>query len=263
MTPQEGTDPYPLIETCLDFFEHYGGIIITGAFFLLMFYIFYWIIIIAPRRVRQVYTTLTRRGYSPLNPDSEEIENIVHALAPVYPRRPRKDAEVPQWKCHFAVKYHTVNQAARYIVHVSRSQIDQPGVRYNSTLRKTDLILEKRKLKFTEPVHIFPVKNRGDVLWEWRYKLKKVSQGPDQEFLDQFMIYTKSGKISFFPDPLREALMGVYEVITDRSHYCFQHGIHFKFQKDGWGICPTHEVYKVKDINMLIGVAETISLALS
>jgi len=264
MNLQELIDKYPFIKTALDFLDQYGGMIFAAAFFLLMFYIFYWIIVIAPRRVKKVFSYLNKRlGYATLDKDSKVIVQMINTLAPIFPVGPLKDHDVPEWTRQLAVKMRTVNNADRYIINVRRSQVDKVGVRMNSTLRKTNLVLEKRKLKFTEPVHIHPIKNRVQIRWKDRYKLKKVSSGLDREFLKNYNMYNKSGKISNFPSPLRDALMNVCPSLCDRSRFCFQNGVTLKFQKEGWGICPVNEIYKEKDMKVLIDVIEKISVALS
>ncbi|MBW1985079.1 MAG: hypothetical protein JRI53_10195 [Deltaproteobacteria bacterium] len=261
MNPQELFDKYPVLKQILDFFEQYGGLLLVIAFAVLMIYIFYWIIVIAPRRVRQVFAELSAKGYSTIDPDSQEISQIVTQLAPIYPIGPRKDQEIPEWKKNLAVKLHSANNVTRYVVNVSRSQIDKLG-RMNSTLRKTNIILEKRKLQFSESVYIYPVKNHCSVLWEWRYKLKKITSGLDNEFLEKYHAYSKSGEIQDFPSSFRAVLMNSCAVLCDTSFYCFQGGVTLKFQKEGWGLCPANEIYKFKDMKMLIEIADAISRAL-
>jgi len=263
MNLQELIEKYPFIKQVLDFLDQYAGIIFACAFGLLIIYIFYWIIVIAPRRVKQVFAYLSNLGYAIVNHNSKQIIQLIKTLAPIYPSRPLKDQDVPEWKRQTAVKMRTVNNADRYIINVRRSQVDTLGVKRRSTFRKTNLILEMRTLKFSEPVHIYPVKNRNSILWKDRYKLKKISTGLDKEFSKNYHVYTKSGKVSKFPSPLRDALLNVCGSLCDTSRFCFQNGVTLKFQKEGWGICPNNEIYKVKDMKALIEITEKISLALS
>jgi len=263
MNLQELFDKYPALNQFLDLLDPYVGLIITTAFFTLMIYIFYWIIVIAPRRVRQVFNEFSAMGYSAIDPDSEEISRVVSQLAPIYPTGPRKDQEIPEWKKHLAAKLHSENNVTRYIVNVSRSQIDKQG-KMNSTLRKTNLIIEKRRLKFSESIYLYPVKNRCRISWEERYNLKKIPKGLDldKEFLENYHVYSRSGEIRYFPNAFRDALINSCAALCDISLYCFQGGVTLKFQEEGWGICPSNEVYKSNDMKVLIEIADTISKAL-
>jgi hypothetical protein len=262
MNVQEFFDKYPVLKQVLDFLEQNGGLILVIVFTILMIYIFYWIIVIAPRRVRQVFTELSTMGYSDADTDSKEVEQTVDLLAPIYPISPRKDQEIPEWKMHLALRRYAAGNTTRYIVNVSRSQIDKVG-RMNSTLRKTNLILEKRDLNFSEPVYIYPFKNPGSVQWEERHKLQKITSGLDKELLKKYHVYSKSAVIKYFPKTLIDALMTVCDTLCDTSLYCFQGGVILKFQKEGWGICPANEIYKITDMKVLIKIADDISNALS
>jgi hypothetical protein len=255
-------DKYPILNQILDFLEQYGGLIFAAAFFALMFYIFYWIIVIAPRRVRKVFFELSAMGYSTTDPDSKEMSQIITQLSPIYPIGPRKDQEVPEWKKRLAVKRYSGSDVTRYIINVSRSQIDKLG-KMNSTFRKTNLILEKRNLQFSEPVYIYPVKNRCNVSWEERYKLKKISSGLDKAFLEKYHAYSTSGEIQQFPSSFRAVLINSCAVLCDTSRFCFQGGVILNFQKEGWGICPANEIYHFKDMKVLLEIVDAISRALS
>ncbi|MBN1783080.1 hypothetical protein JW948_18235 [bacterium] len=263
MNLQQLVDQHSFIANVLSILDRYGGLIMLCAFGILMIVIFYWIIVIAPRRVKQVYAGLLKKGYQTADPASRDIGQVIKTLSPVYPIRPLKDQPVPDWSVDLAVRMPAVNGSTRYVIHVRRSQVDRLSPRPASSLRKTDLILEKVSLKFTEPLFIVPIRNRCDVLWEWRYQLKKTTAGLDEAFLKKYHVYSRSGTADYFPVALRDALLHICPILCDTSKFCLQGGVTLKFQKDGWGLCPAHEIYKSSDMETLLRAAEAVSGAIS
>ncbi len=163
----------------------------------------------------------------------------------------------------YALKRHTVNYTTRYIVNVSRSQVDRPGVKQKHTFRRTNLFLEKRRLSFKEAIYVSPRKNFDSVRWDKRYHLKLVEKGPDSEFLKHYRVFSKSGRAPDLSRKLQNTLLQHIASLNDRSRFCLQGGIVLGFSKAGWTMTPSNEVYAMKDMNLLIDVMEAVSDALA
>ncbi len=247
------------MNTIINLFNTYAGPVFALIFFSIMGCIFYWVIVIAPRKIKGMFSELQKEGYQVIEVDDISLKDDISQLAAIYPVRPRKDQEeITPWNIRNVIR--RIDQhATRLIAHVSRLQIDQPGVKHNATSRVTILFIEKRKLDIISDIHITPKNNSGNNLWEKRYKASLVTEGYKQNFLDLYSIYSQDNTISLLPQDLCNTLIEVCPAVCQKELFCFQGGINFRFSPEGWGISPTNIIYKKSDFTMILDIFDRIS----
>lgn len=240
----------------LELLEQYGGPTLAVVFFLFMAYVFYWAIVLLPRRVRKIYSALRYQGYTEMNAADPEVQQALSSIAPIYVHTPRKDYPIPEWTVHNACALANADMT-RYVIDVSRSQVDLPGVSNNTSLRDSTVILEERSLGFSEEVHLAPKKDACFVEWNSRFGLTEVQEGLKHEFSEQYKLFTPSGKLEQFSSELQD-------VLVKTSGYFVEKAIRvtFRFQKNGWGMSTGMRSYKLKDMETLLEIAGRISAAL-
>lgn len=250
------------MNTIINLFDTYAGPVFALIFFSIIGYVFYWIIVIAPRRIRKLFSDLQKEGYQPIETNDIELKAAISQIAAIYPVRPRKDQEIPPWNIKTAIR-RIDHQASRLIAYVSRLQKDKPGTGGDSkTSRVTILFLEKRELAIRGDVHITPKKNPGDNLWKERYKASLITNGYEQAFLECYNIYSSDSTLSPLPEDLCHALIEVCPYLCQKELFCFQGGINFRFNSEGWGISPANMIYKNPDFTMMLDVCDKISRSL-
>jgi hypothetical protein len=223
-----------------------------------MGYIFYWILVISPRKIQKLFFDLGTKGYHTIEADNSDLHYVITQLEPVYPIRPRKDQDITPWKIKNAAM-RVDSQATKLIAHVSKLQVDQPGVGHNATQRRTILFIEKRKLDLNDTIHITPKQNPGNNLWEKRYKANKVTDGYEENFLNCYDIYSPGNDPTPLPEDLCNVLIDLCPTVCQRELFCFQGGINLMFCSEGWGFCPANEVYKEPDFTMMLDFFDRIS----
>ncbi len=231
------------------------------VFFGIVGYVFYWIIVIAPRRIKQLFKDLQKKGYKIIPTDNSDLKDVLPLLAPAYPKRPRKDQEVPAWTIRNAAKSYD-SQATRFIIHTSRLQVDRPGAGENATERRTIIFIENRKLDIQGTIHLTPKENPGNNFWKDRYNLKLITDSCNDKFMTHYDGYSADHTSLPFPDPLSKTLIEICPTFNRKELFCFQGGINLMFCADGWGFCPANEVYKEADFNVLLDVFDKISNSL-
>ena len=242
------------------------GFIVAGGFFLLMGYIFYWIFVIAPRRTQEVYAELRMRGYRLLDPGDASIQPFLETHASIFPTDPLIGEDVPEWKCvHGAVK--DENTWKRTIINARRTQRDRVGTGQNTTARDTTILIDSIERPGSELFYLVPCRNKVQVRWEKRYGLEKVeleeaASGLNPVLLEYYEVYTKPGQAVSVSTGLMKALIQVVPILKDQSLFCFQQGVTLRFQASSWSICTSNRIYKIKDMEKLMEVAETISASL-
>lgn len=86
------------MKSVLGFLEAYGGGILLAAFLLVMVRVVYWLLVVVPRKTRATYARLEASGYAPRAPDDTFVAQALARLAPVFPKDPPPDVEVPAWQ---------------------------------------------------------------------------------------------------------------------------------------------------------------------
>ena len=254
-------ETYPFLRQMLEFLDNYAGVMLGVGFFVFMAYIFYWALVLLPRRVRQIYAILMKRGYRRVDSTDPDMLQVLSTLAPIYSRTPRKDSPIPEWEVQNACTLENM-QETRYILDVSRMQVDRPGTADRRSRRESIMILEKKALNFSESIYMTPTSCSAD--WEPRFGLVQVQEGLDRELLEHYTVFTQSGMLEYFPATLRDVLLKVLQhfVAQDMKQAYYIPGLTLTFRKNGWGMCTGERLYTLEKMDLLIDVADMISRAL-
>jgi membrane protein YdbS with pleckstrin-like domain len=224
---------------------------LSGGFFLFMMYIFYWAVVVHPRRVRQLFVTLVKKGYQAVGDTEPDMLRVLSTLAPIYPHTPSEDYPIPAWKVVHACKQEQT-QHTRYILDVARSQAE--GVGSDKYRRRVSVMfLEQGVLNVPETIHLTPSTCYHD--WGSRFGLIQVQDGIAQEFREHYHVFTTSGTIENLPDTLQNVLLKVLP-LTEKFRIL---GLTLMFRRDGWGICTGQELSTLKDMELMIDVADMIA----
>lgn len=243
------------------FMDKYAGGILSASFFLMMGYLFYWIVVVQPHKVRKVYAEMVTKGYSSIEAGNPTIKNILNLLAPIFPIDPRIKEAIVEWTCRNIVMLKKHNYK-RIIINACRLNADSalrgPSSGRSATERTTTILMEEIETPFNVSWHLVPCDNTSSIKWEKRHGLNKVTSEPIQDLLQHYQIYTKSGQVEMISHALSKALIQICPVLTDKSHFCFQHGVTIKFGSNGWGICTSNRIHTKKDMDMLIDIADIL-----
>ena len=249
-----------MIDTLIKTFDAWAGPLFALLFFGIVGSVFYWIIVVAPRRIRKLFAELKGKGYQDVDPEDGNLRESVSKIAAVYPVRPRKDQEIPEWTVRNAIQKKD-GQDAKVLAHVTRLQRDQPEVA-KATSRATVLFLEKRRLYINDEIHVTPKKNSGNNLWEERYNASPVTEGYDEAFLDCFAVYSPSSNPSTLPVELCNLLVEICPSLCQKEHFFLQGGVNFRFGPKGWGITPANIIYKKPEFTTMMDVFDRVSASL-
>jgi hypothetical protein len=246
-----------MMDTLIKIYDAWAGPLFAISFFGIVGYIFYWIIVIAPRKIRRLFGELKSIGYQDVDLEESTLRDVISRIVAVYPVRPRKDQETPPWNIRNAIR-RKEGQDEKIVAHVTRLQIDQPGVG-RGTSRATILFLEKRRLYVNDEIHITPKGNHGNNLWEERYKSSIVTEGYGERFLDCYTVYSPSSTPSPLPSELCDTLIEICPSICQKEFFFLQGGINFRFSPEGWGITPANIIYKKMELTMMMEIFDRIS----
>ncbi len=255
-------EPFPWVIPLLDYAEQYLGPVIVIIFFLLMLRVLYWATVVVPKRVQRLLAGLKRKGYIDVDPEDPLLALIVEKLAPMYDHHPRQGYPIPPWKIIKAVsKSHT--RGTRYLIYASRTQTEfsNRGPGNTESLRSSVMVLEERRLNFSESVYLKPAESTGrSKSCASMYHLKQAAPAKRSEFFDQYAFYTKSGAMAVFPDRLIETLTSLLTLFTlqDRHHVHIW-GSNLKFSQEGWGLLSSEEIYKPESMEQFLKAADKIS----
>jgi hypothetical protein len=236
----------------------YVGAVLVGAFLLLMARILYWLVVIVPRKTKEIYLWLQTRGYTPLGADDDAVARTLERLAAIHPKDPMADAELRSWDVKRAALRDRWG-CTRLLVNAMRLQRDRPG---GSTSCSTTILVETRPVPVSADVHLVPALNRGSVHWKERYGLEPIASGLDEALLTRFQVYAAPGATAALPGRLVQALVELCPRLVETSRFCFQHGVSLRFQREGWGITTSNEVYRREDMELLLELADRVAEAL-
>lgn len=243
------------------FLEAYGGGILLGAFLLLMARILYWLVVVVPRQTREIYTRLEASGYAPRALDDTSVAGVLTRLAPVFPKDPPADVDVPAWQVrHAAVRDQWGHQ--RVVVNAHRWQVERTGVRTSNLRCSATILVEPGALPLEADLHLVPAGNRGRFHWEERHGLPPASLGLAPELAALYEAHAAPGTGAALPEPLARVLAEACPLLVDRSRFCFQHGVSLRFGPEGWGITTSNEVHEQVDMDHLLDLADRVAGAL-